>query len=750
MSLEFEDDFDLVSLRSYTEKAYLDYSMYVINDRALPFVGDGLKPVQRRIIYAMNQLGINAQAKYVKSARTVGDVIGKYHPHGEAACYESMVLMAQPFSFRYPLVDGQGNWGAPDDPKSFAAQRYTESRLTRHASLLLAELRQGTVDFTPNFDGVLEEPDFLPAQAPFVLLNGSSGIAVGMATDVLPHNIGEVIDACVFLLKNPKATTEDLMQFIPGPDLPTGALVVTSPEELRDAYERGRGTLRGRAKYEQEGDKIVVTELPYQSSPSRILEQIALQITTKQLPLISDLRDESDHENPTRLVLVPRSNRVDVDRLMLHLFATTDLEKTYRVNFNVIALDRKPKVLSLNGLLAEWLSFRKETVRRRIAHRIDQIERRLHVVSGLLVAYLNLDEVIRIIREEEDSKLQLMSKFDLSDLQATAILDLRLRQLARLEEQKLEQESRELNEELNHLRQILDSTRRLNTLVRKELDRVREEFDDVRRTTIVADAQLAMPYREDEVLPNDPVTVVLSEKGWIRCAKGHEIDPRTLAFREGDAYMDSRLSRTKANCMFLDSTGRFYSTPVRNLPSARGQGEPLSSMFSLPNGARIVGFVTDDCQSLLVANDHGEGFVLPASSGQTKLKVGKSAVVVDEHRTLLPPEAMNDKQYVALLSATGRMLVLRSDDIPMRSRGKGVKLIDLGRDSSDTLRFTLPFDANDKLCITAGKRTYTMKPKNLEDHIGSRATRGKLLPRGYTNVSRIEIVEGSVKTPVGK
>ena len=741
MTLDFEDEFESVALRSYTEKAYLDYSMYVIKDRALPFVGDGLKPVQRRIIYAMNQLGISAQAKYAKSARTVGDVIGKYHPHGEAACYESMVLMAQPFSFRYPLVDGQGNWGAPDDPKSFAAQRYTESRLTQHATLLLSELRQGTVDFTPNFDGELVEPEFLPARAPFLLLNGSTGIAVGMATDVLPHNLGEVVDACIHLLRNSRATTEELMQFIKGPDLPTGALVVSSNEDLLDVYESGRGTLRGRASYEVENDVIVVTELPYQSSPSRILEQIALQITSKQLPLLSDLRDESDHENPTRLVLVPRSNRVDVDRLMLHLFATTDLEKTYRINFNVLGLDRRPKVMPLKKLLVEWLKFRKETVRRRIAHRVAQIEERLHVVSGLLVAYLNLDEVIRIIREEDEPKQQLMAKFELTDVQASAILDLRLRQLARLEQEKLEQESEELGQELDELQKILDSTRRLNTLVRKELEEVKKEYSDERRTQIVADALAAEPYREDEVLPNDPVTIVLSEKGWIRCAKGHDIDPRELAYREGDSYMVSQRARSKENCAFLDSTGRFYSATVRNLPSARGQGEPLSSMFSLPNGARFVGMVTDVCTQMLIANDHGEGFVLPTSNAQTRLKVGKSVVTVSDGRELLGPEVLSDMDFVALVSKQGRLLVLRVDDIPVRNRGKGVKLIDVRKEESDRLCFALPFRSEDKLCITAGKRTYTMKPKNLEDYLGSRANRGKLLPRGYTNVASIEVVD---------
>ena len=741
MGLELFDE-EVIALDEYTEKAYLDYSMYVINDRALPFVGDGLKPVQRRIIYAMQQLGITHQAKHVKSARTVGDVIGKFHPHGEAACYESMVLMAQPFSFRYPLVDGQGNWGAPDEPKSFAAQRYTEARLTREASLLYSELGQGTVDFVPNFDGTLTEPVFLPAKVPFLLLNGSTGIAVGMATDVPPHNLGEIAQACIQLLRAPRTAVEDLLAIVRGPDFPTGGEIISSQEEILNAYKSGRGVIRCRARYERENGEIVVSELPFQSSPSRILEQIAQQMSAKKLPMMVDLRDESDHENPIRLVLVPRSSRVDIDRLMSHLYATTDLEKSYRINLNVIDLDHRPKVMSLAELLNQWLRFRKLTVRRRTEHRIDQIVRRLEIIEGLLVAHLNIDEVIKIVRDEDDPKSKLMSRFGLTDLQATAILDLRVRQLTRLEHEKLETERSTLREERDGLEKILSSSQRMNTLIRKELESIVEEFGDSRRTSIREQAMEASAFSANELVPNEPVTIVLSQKGWIRSAKGHEIDPYSLSYREGDGFLCKVRARTNDQCVLFDSTGRIYSLPVIGLPSARGQGEPLTSVLSPPPNSRFVGIACTTDEKLSVAVSNGKGFTMPLPKNPVKVKSGRAVVMVQEGSELLPPSPLPEDGRIVLVSDQGRVLVVDGESIPLRSRGMGVSLMGLsarGQSQPDRLVQVLGIGSKDSVEITSGKRTMTLTPKKLQDYEGRRANRGRLLPRGYTNVSGLRI-----------
>ncbi len=741
----FDSELDDIDLHEYTSKAYLDYSMYVINDRALPFIGDGLKPVQRRIIYAMRQLGLTYQAKYSKSARTVGDVIGKFHPHGENACYESMVLMAQPFSFRYPLVDGQGNWGAPDEPKSFAAQRYTESRLTREASLLYGELNQGTVEFVPNFDGTLEEPVCLPAELPFLLLNGSTGIAVGMATDVLPHNLREVVNACVVMLRNERLPVTEVLKELPGPDLPSGGLITSSSEELQRIYESGQGTVRCRARYERENGDILVTEVPYQSSPSRILEQIAQQMQAKRLPMVVDLRDESDHENPVRLVIVPKSNRVDVDRLMSHLFATTDLERSLRLNLNVIGLDGKPRVYPLNRLIRDWLRFRKFTVRRRILHRIEQIQRRLEIIAGLLIAYLNLDEVIRIVREEDTPKPVLMRTFALSDTQATAILDLRIRQLSRLEEDKLNAERKELSDELEKHQLVLSSSQRLNTLVRKELQQIAKEFGDDRRTSIVSDVDLAEAYADSDLVSNEPVTVVLSQKGWVRVARGHgTIDPINLNYREGDEYLGSCLARMNDTCIFFDSSGRAYSSLINTLPSARGQGEPLTSVFSPPPGSRFVGLVSCDVSEMIVANSYGEGFRLPVSAALSQVKSGKAVVVLDDARELIASVAIQPESVIVLITKGGRILALQNHEIPVRQRGKGVRLIGISRkdlfSEDDALQFVVSVAPRDKVAVISGQRTLTLTPKKIAEYVGKRGNLGKHLPRGYQKVSSVRLV----------
>ncbi len=745
-------DFETLPLRTYTEKAYLDYSMYVINDRALPHLADGLKPVQRRIIYAMGELNLGANAKHMKSARTVGDVLGKFHPHGDSACYEAMVLMAQPFSFRYPLVDGQGNWGAPDDPKSFAAMRYTEARLSRYAELLLAEIRQGTVDYVPNFDGTMNEPKLLPARVPFVLLNGSTGIAVGMATDIPPHNLNEVISACIHLLDDPKATVADLMTHVKAPDFPSEAVIITSPEEIRQFYETGRGAVKARAVYHKEGGEIVITALPHQASPARILEQIAQQMQAKKLPMVADLRDESDHESPTRLVLVPRSNRVDADRLMLHLFATTDLEKSFRVNLNLIGLDQRPRVKNLKEILVEWLTYRQQTVTRRLQFRLEKINERLHVLEGLLIAYLNLDEVIRIIREEDEPKPALMKAFDLSEIQATAILDLRLRQLARLEEMKLNTEKDELSAERADIEKTLKSKARLRTLIKKELVADAEAYGDDRRSPLEA-AEESTAFSEEDLVGNEPITVVLSEKGWVRAAKGHDVDPAELSYRSGDRYGHAARGRTSDALVFLDSTGRSYSVTPHTLPSARGQGEPLTGRLKPPPGARFVGVALGRPESkLLLAGDSGYGFVCTLADMVSKNKSGKAVLTVGRDGAALCPVQLPSATALDVVAVTsqGRMLVFPLAELPELARGKGNKVLNVpaaafkaGEERVVAVQAVAP---DDELLVLAGQRHLRMRAQDLEVYRGERGRRGRKLPRGFQKVDGLEVASRSVSS----
>ncbi len=734
---------EVMPLWEYTEKAYLDYSMYVINDRALPHVGDGLKPVQRRIVYAMSELGLSAAAKFAKSARTVGDVLGKFHPHGDSACYEAMVLMAQPFSFRYPLVDGQGNWGAPDDPKSFAAMRYTESRLSRFAELLLSEVDQGTVAFVPNFDGTIDEPVLLPARVPLVLLNGSTGIAVGMATDVLPHNLREVASACIRLLDEPRASARDLMDHVRGPDFPTEALVVTPREELLEAYETGRGSVRARARHVVENGEIVITALPYQVSPARVLEQIAEQMQARKLPMLVDLRDESDHETPTRLVLVPRSNRVDVERLMSHLFASTDLERSYRFNFNVIGLDQKPKVLGLVPMLSEWLEFRRETVRRRLTFRLERIDDRLHVLDGLLVAYRNLDEVIRIIREEDGPRARLMERFGLTSAQAAAILDLRLRQLARLEETRLQEERASLGAEREELTRTLGSNARMKTLIKRELKQDAETYGDGRRSELV-DAAPARAFAAEDLISNEPVTVILSEKGWVRSAKGHGLDPETLSYRSGDAFGAAARGRTSDTLVFFDSTGRAYSVAAHELPSSRGQGEPLTGRLNPPEGARFVAPILGAGDTtVLLASDAGYGFIARIGDLATKNRAGKAALNVPDTGSALVPSAASGRSRIAAATNQGRLLVFPAADVPVLSRGKGNKLIDIParvhRAGEERLVGAVALTETDHLIVRAGARHLRLRFRDLAAYLGERGRRGRKLPRGFQRVESLEV-----------
>jgi topoisomerase-4 subunit A len=738
-------DFETLPLRQYTERAYLEYSMYVINDRALPHIADGLKPVQRRIIYAMNELGLPSTAKFAKSARTVGDVLGKFHPHGDSACYEAMVLMAQPFSFRYPLVDGQGNWGAPDDPKSFAAMRYTEARLSPYADLLLSEIRQGTVDFAPNFDGTLQEPRLLPARVPFVLLNGSTGIAVGMATDIPPHNLNEVVSACIHLLDSPKATVADLMTHIKGPDFPSEAVIITPEAEIRQLYETGRGGIKARAVYQQEQGDVVITALPHQASPTKILEQIAQQMQAKKLPMLADLRDESDHESPTRLVLVPRSNRVDIERLMSHLFATTDLEKSYRVNLNLIGLDMRPQVKDLVGILKEWLTFRQQTVIRRLEFRLEKINDRLHILDGLLVAYLNLDEVIRIIREEEEPKTVLMRAFKLTEIQANAILDLRLRQLAKLEEMKLRGEKDELEAERADIEKILASKARLKTLIKKELLSDAEEYGDERRSPL-ENAEESSAYSEEDLISNEPITVVLSDKGWVRSAKGHELNPEDLNYRSGDKFSCAVRGRTSDLLVFLDSAGRSYSVAPHTLPSARGQGEPLTGRLKPPAGVRFAGLALGRPSGrVLLAANSGYGFIASLEDLASKNKAGKACLSVGAEGTALAPVQLAEgaDQHVVAVTSQGRMLVFPLSELPQMTRGKGNKIINVPsaafKSGEEHLVAVEVVGEGDELLVVAGQRHLRMKLKDLANYVGERARRGRKLPRGFQKVDSLAV-----------
>ncbi len=736
------------SVAEFSERAYLDYSMYVILDRALPFVGDGLKPVQRRIIYAMSELGLKSSAKFKKSARTVGDVLGKFHPHGDSACYEAMVLMAQPFSYRYPFIDGQGNWGAPDDPKSFAAMRYTESKLSRYADLLLSEINQGTAEWADNFDGSLQEPKNLPAQVPNLLLNGTSGIAVGMATDVPPHNLVEVVNACIHLLDKPSSDLDEIMKIIPAPDYPTSAHIVSSPYDLRQIYETGHGSVKMRATYQKEDGDIVIETLPFQTSGSKVITQIASQMRAKKLPLVDDIRDESDHQNPTRIVIVPRSNRVDVDNLMLHLFATTDLEKNYRVNMNVIGLNGKPQVKPLVPMLKEWLTYRIEIVTKRLNFRLDKILSRLHILEGLLVAFLNIDEVIAIIRENDKPKPILMAHFKLGEIQAEAILELKLRHLAKLEEVKIQSEQKELNVEKDKLELLLSSDTRLKTYIKKELKAIIEDFGDERRSLIKSDVTVAQAFSEDDLVPAENVTVVLSDKGWVRSAKGHDIDPTALNYKSGDSHLISVQGRSNKNAIFIDSTGRSYSLLANSLPSARGQGEPLTGRLSPPAGAEFVDVLMGDkAQHILLASDAGYGFIGTIGDLLSKKKAGKTFLSVPEGANVMRVVRVNDleKQYVAVATNRGRLLLFLVSELPILSKGKGNKLIQIpSKDLKAREEFVVSVCVlldTQNLKVYAGKRHLTIKFQDLTNYIGSRARRGNVLPKGYQGVDSIEAVE---------
>ncbi len=735
------DNTERVSLKTFTEKAYLDYSMYVILDRALPHIGDGLKPVQRRIVYAMSELGLSANSKHKKSARTVGDVLGKYHPHGDSACYEAMVLMAQPFSYRYPLVDGQGNWGSPDDPKSFAAMRYTEARLAPFAQVLLSELGQGTVDWIPNFDGTLDEPMRLPARLPNVLLNGITGIAVGMATDIPPHNLGEIAAACVHLLDHPDGDLDALCKLVPAPDYPGGAEIVTPREELRKLYQTGNGSVRLRARFERENGDVVISALPHQVSGARIMEQIAAQMREKKLPMVEDLRDESDHENPTRLVLALRSNRVDVDLLMDHLFATTDLEKSYRANFNMIGLDGRPQVKNLKQILDEWLQYRLITVRRRLEHRRHQVEQRLHILDGLLIAYLNLDEVIRILRTEEQPKTVLMARFQLSDAQAEAILETKLRHLARLEEMKLRGEQDQLRKELAQLQQLLGSEQRLKGLIRKEIQEDAKRYADPRRCPLV-ERRPAQALDETSLTPSEPMVVVLSQKGWVRAAKGREIDATALNYKSGDGYLTQAQGRSNQSAVFLDTTGRTYTLPVAGLASARGYGEPLTGKLSPPDGASFVSLLLSNPEDLyLLATDAGYGFICAFDDLLSRNKAGKLVLTVPEKAKILPPLPVTDLDggRLAAIGDGGRLLVFPVKELPRLPKGKGNKILDLpGEERLLALAIVPPERC---LILTAGKRDLKLKPADLDGYAGERGRRGKLLPRGFQRVERAAVGE---------
>jgi len=749
-NVDHPEGLERVPLHLFSEKAYLDYSMYVILDRALPHVADGLKPVQRRILYAMSELGLSAAAKFKKSARTVGDVLGKFHPHGDTACYEAMVLMAQSFSYRYPLIDGQGNWGSPDDPKSFAAMRYTEARLTPYAEVLLGEVGEGTVDWQPNFDGTLQEPKLLPARLPNLLLNGATGIAVGMATDIPSHNLREVAKACIHLLRHPNAGIEALMRYVPGPDFPTPGEIVTPADELRRIYETGNGSVRQRARYELEQGDIVITALPYQVSGNRIMEQVAAQMQAKKLPMIEDLRDESDHECPTRLVIVPRSNRVDVTRLMSHLFATTDLEKNYRVNLNMIAMDGRPRVMGLREILTEWLHYRRATVRRRLQHRLDKVLERLHLLEGLLIAFLNIDEVIRIIRTEDEPKPVLMARFGLSDAQAEYVLNTRLRHLARLEEMKIRAEQAELIDERDRLQATLADDGRLRDLIIDEIKRDAAKYGDDRRSPLM-ERPAALAIDETELTPSEPVSVVLSEKGWVRAGKGHDLDPAALSYKAGDRFLAAVRLRSNQQVAFLDSTGRSYSMQAHTLPSARGQGEPLTGRLDPPAGASFVAVVGDEQERRwLLASDAGYGFICPFDALLAKPKAGKALLSLPEGARVLPPVPMpipgTPLDRVAAATSSGHLLVFPVVDLPELNRGKGNKIIGIpsarAKAREELMVAIAVVPDGGSLTVHTGKRTLTLKPGDLDRFQGERGRRGGMLPRGFQKVDALEASAG--------
>lgn len=734
-------------IHAFSEKAYLEYSMYVILDRALPHIGDGLKPVQRRIIYSMSELGLKVTAKFKKSARTVGDVIGKFHPHGDSACYEAMVLMAQPFSYRYHLIDGQGNWGSPDDPKSFAAMRYTESRLTKYAEVLLKEIDQGTVDWLPNFDGTLKEPSILPSRLPNVLLNGSTGIAVGMATDIPPHNLREVVAACIHLIDNPGATIEDLCEFIEGPDYPSEAEIITPRDNILEMYKTGTGSIRMRAVYCLENGDIVITALPHQVSGAKILEQIAAQMHAKKLPMIGDLRDESDHEDPTRLIIVPKSSRVDKEALMAHLFATTDLEKTYRININIIGQNNRPKVYDLKTLLAEWLEFRKEIVTKRLRYRLEKILKRIHLLEGFLIAYLNIDEVIKIIRSEDKPKPVLMKRFSLSDEQAEAILEMKLRHLAKLEEIKIKGELDELSKERDQLERILNSTARLKTLIKKELKEDSKSYGDERHSPITVREE-AKAINQADLKPVEPVTIVMSKNGWVRVAKGHEIECEKLNYKSGDQFKVSAKGKSNQQAVFIDSQGRSYSIVTHNLPSARGHGEPLSGHFNLQPGEKFETALIDEPNMLyLLASDAGYGFIANLSDMYSKNRNGKAVLTLPPMSKVIQPQVIHKLETDQLLAVTneGRMILFPLKEMPLLARGKGNKIINIpakrskAREEFVHILKILPLECH--IIVHSGKRQLTLKPGNLHEYIRKRGQRGKKLPRGYQKVGHVEIVE---------
>ncbi|SEG10531.1 DNA topoisomerase IV subunit A [Vibrio hangzhouensis] len=754
MSTEMSfDGVEQLPLRKFTEDAYLNYSMYVIMDRALPYIGDGLKPVQRRIIYAMSELGLSASAKYKKSARTVGDVLGKYHPHGDSACYEAMVLMAQPFSYRYPLVDGQGNWGAPDDPKSFAAMRYTEAKLSKFAEVLLGELGQGTVEWQPNFDGTMKEPKILPARLPHILLNGITGIAVGMATDIPPHNVREIANATVHLIDNPKSELSEVMEYVKGPDYPTEAEIISPKSDLEKIYRTGRGSVKMRAVWHKEGSEIVITALPHQVSGAKLLEQIANQMRAKKLPMVDDLRDESDHENPTRIVVVPRSNRIDCDQLMNHLFASTDLEKNFRVNLNMIGLDNRPQVKGLVQILSEWIEYRRETVRKRLQYRLDKILARLHILEGLLVAYLNLDEVIEIIRTEDEPKAVLMERFGITDIQADAILDTKLRHLAKLEEMKIRGEQEELEKEREKLEKLLGSERRMNTLLKKEIQADAEKYGDDRRSPIVERAE-AKAMTERDLVPSEPITVVLSEKGWIRHAKGHDVDPSGLNYKAGDKYLASARGKSSQPAVFLGSDGRSYSLESHSLPSARSQGEPITGRLNVNAGSSIRQVVMgEESQLWLIGSDAGYGFVCKGADLLSKNRSGKALVTLPQGAEVMTPSTIGDLDSDEILAITnqGRMLLFPIKDLPQLGKGKGNKIINIpsakAKAREEFVSHLLALPKGAAITLYAGKRKLGLKPGDLENFRGERGRRGGLLPRGLQRVTRIEIEAQSTELP---
>jgi topoisomerase-4 subunit A len=725
------------SVAEFTEQAYLNYAMYVIMDRALPHISDGLKPVQRRIVYAMSELGLKHSGKPKKSARTVGDVLGKYHPHGDSACYEAMVLMAQPFSYRYPFIEGQGNWGSPDDPKSFAAMRYTEAKLSLYSEVLLSELGQGTCDWQDNFDGSMKEPVNLPARVPNILLNGTTGIAVGMATDIPPHNLREVIKGTIALIRNPNLSDEKVAEYIPAPDLPTKAEIITSPEDLLKIQTTGRGSYRMRAVYTIEKNEIVITELPYQVSGSKLISQIADQMQAKKLPLVSDVRDESDHKNPTRLVIVLRSNRIDAEAVMSHLFATTDLESSYRVNMNMIGADGRPQVKSIRRILLEWIEIRKNTVTRRLQYHLNKIEKRLHILAGLLIAYLDLDTVIRIIREEDHPKAELIAHFGIDEIQAEAILELKLRHLAKLEEMEIRREQEELEAKAEIIREQLANPESLKNLIITELKDDAKKFGDDRRSPIVQRAEAAA-ISEQDLMPADPVTVVLSEAGWIRCAKGHDVDAENLNFRAGDQYLSHATGKSNQRAYVLDETGRSYALAINSLPSARGLGEPLSSKLAPANGIGFIQvMIADDEQEIIAVSSKGYGFKSNAKQLDTNAKAGKAFLTVSDDAKALPLQTVNANTHLAILSTAGRLLVIDLSELPILNKGKGNKLIQL--EAKEQISSMTLLCLNEIIQVVAGQQQLKLKGDDLQKYVGKRATKGQLLPRGYQKANKLFI-----------